>query len=513
VADVRLHPDAGRIEVAAKLALAHGGVEARKDVLLLLAAGLEVERASFDGAGVATERDGAVLRVKLPKEWPPATEATLEIRYAGPGSPDGAPLRLEADGGYGIGAGGWLPSGAIGDLFTYEATFRAPAGYEVVASGAQRPAPPAAAGEAAFAFASDLPLFGVYFAYGRFATVRGEWRGRPISVHAITKGFDRGQAFIDEARAILDLYAERFGDIPWPKLAIVEADLPPILAGTGPASMLLLERKSFAPGGAPPRNLMAHELAHQWWGNLVPPTLAPGYAPWLSEGLATYADALYLEERDGAAAAREHLTKYAHLYYEIVLHVPDEPLDDAWMTSPAYRAIAYEKAARTVHMLRYALGDEAFFRGLRDYAAANRFQDSTTDSLRLALEKASGRDLAGFFADWMKRPGVPSLAIAGVRAQPAAGGEFSVECEVKEEGTLFRVPAIELRFEAADGRTEARRIALTQADETFRFELPFAPERAVLDPGDDILKRPTPATEWPGAAPTVPAGAEARGGS
>jgi hypothetical protein len=168
--------------------------------------------------------------------------------------------------------------------------------------------------------------------------------------------------------------------------------------------------------------------------------------------------------------------------------VPDEPLDDAWMTSPAYRAIAYEKAARTVHMLRYALGDEAFFRGLRDYAAANRFQDSTTDSLRLALEKASGRDLAGFFADWMKRPGVPSLAIAGVRAQPAAGGEFSVECEVKEEGTLFRVPAI-------------------------RFELPFAPERAVLDPGDDILKRPTPATEWPGAAPTVPAGAEARGGS
>ncbi|MGH7295396.1 MAG: M1 family aminopeptidase, partial [Polyangiaceae bacterium] len=143
---------------------------------------------------------------------------------------------------------------------------------------------------------------------------------------------------------------------------------PPIIAGVGPATILFLEKSTFSADAKLPLNLMAHELAHQWWGNVVPPTLEPGYAPWLSEGLATYSDALYYAFREGAEKGREHLTEYAHLYYEITLHAPDQALDDAWMTSPAYRAIAYEKAARTLHMIHFALGDDAFFRGLRLYA-------------------------------------------------------------------------------------------------------------------------------------------------
>lgn len=500
-ADVTLAPAQGRIAVVARLALAHGGAGPRRDVLLAMEEGLEIEAARFGGEPAAVEREGDMLRVRAAKEWPAGEERMLELRYGGTPGEATPWLKVGPEGGYGIGASGWLPGGVLGDLFTCAVTFEAPAGYEVVATGKRAGEPGAARWE------SEVPVYGLYFAFGRFTTAQGEWRGRPISVHARTEGFARAEEFLAEARAILDFYADRFGDIPWPKLAIVECDLPPIIAGVGPASLLLLERKAFAAGAGLPRNLMAHELAHQWWGNVIPPTLAEGYAPWLSEGLATYSDALYFESREGSEAARRHLAKYASLYYEIVLHAPDQALDDAWMASPAYRAIAYEKAARTLHMVRYAVGDDAFCRGLRRYAEKNRFQDTTSATLREALEAESGADLAGFFEDWTKRPGFARLRLEKVRAREGekagagGGATFEIEADVAQDDPPFRIPAVEIRFFEAGGRAEGRRAAVAKAAETFRLTLPFRPVRAALDPDDHILKLPGPATEWP-AQPT-----------
>ncbi|MGH7295398.1 MAG: hypothetical protein ACRELB_10715 [Polyangiaceae bacterium] len=86
---------------------------------------------------------------------------------------------------------------------------------------------------------------------------------------------------------------------------------------------------------------------------------------------------------------------------------------------------------------------------------------------------------------------------------PASKG-FAVECVVKEDGPVFRIPAIAVEFQDARGRAERRRAALDgKPEETLRFDLPFAPARAVLDPDDDILKIPLPALEWPAPAPAT----------
>lgn len=168
--------------------------------------------------------------------------------------------------------------------------------------------------------------------------------------------------------------------------------------------------------------LISHELAHQWFGDLI--TCKSWEHIWLNEGFATYLTALWVEGRrptdhlraggeeylrhmlaimDGVAArdkgsAPEHVGMVSRSYH------------DAWDTF-GRPANPYGKGASILHMLRLRLGDKAFFDGLREYVARHRFGLVATDDFRLALEDVSGRELGEFFTQWCRRPGVPRLRV------------------------------------------------------------------------------------------------------
>lgn len=162
--------------------------------------------------------------------------------------------------------------------------------------------------------------------------------------------------------------------------------------------------------------LIAHELAHQWFGNLV--TCNSWEHIWLNEGMTTFMNTLWFEERDGRDA---YLARLRDTYDALSANDRPEAPAAQGMASKVYRdswetfrrpANPYSKGASVMHMLRAKLGDDVFFRGLAEYINRHKFSTVETSDLRRALEDVSGETLEQFFAQWVFRPGVPSLVVS-----------------------------------------------------------------------------------------------------
>ena len=197
-----------------------------------------------------------------------------------------------------------------------------------------------------------------------------------------------------------------------------------------------------------PEFILAHEVAHQWWGQAV--GWKNYHEQWISEGFAQYFAALYARERRGDGVFRSalrNLRKWAmehsdqgpiSLGYRLG-HVRNEPR--------VFRAVVYNKGAAVLHMLRRLIGDEAFFNGLRRFYAANRYRKAGTDDLRQSMEAESGRDLERFFDRW-----VLDTALPRVRITTATKAE-TLEVAYEQLGETFDVP-VTVTLQYADGTSE-----------------------------------------------------------
>jgi aminopeptidase N len=156
----------------------------------------------------------------------------------------------------------------------------------------------------------------------------------------------------------------------------------------------------------------AHELAHQWWGDMVTP-IHFGHA-WLTESFATYCESLWTEDLQGFSAYLTSLdTRRSRYRSQIASNEGALPLVNFPRASPSsnYPETIYQKGAVILGMLRGWLGDSVFANGLRTYLATHRHGNASTDDLRRALEQSSGMDLSSFFDEWIMRPGWPRLAV------------------------------------------------------------------------------------------------------
>ena len=151
--------------------------------------------------------------------------------------------------------------------------------------------------------------------------------------------------------------------------------------------------------------VVVHELAHQWAGDLV--RLAAWQHIWLNEGLATYAEWLWLE-REGLVTVQQ----YFDAYTSDVL-----PADDPfWSVPPGdpgpgpelFSPAVYQRGALTLHALRQAVGDDAFFRILRTWTSTQAGKAVTTDDFVALAEQESGRELDALFQAWLYTPGKPA---------------------------------------------------------------------------------------------------------
>jgi aminopeptidase N len=286
---------------------------------------------------------------------------------------------------------------------------------------------------------------------------------------------------------MLDYFSKRFGPYPWDKYAqvVVEQFTAGGMENTSATTMnefILHDKRSLLDGS--PDAIVAHELAHQWWGDLL--TCRDWAHIWLNEGFASYAEALWAEHDKGA-------DEYAYALYQkgrqAVAGGKDRPIVDRRYPFPfaMFDARAYPKGAFVLHMLRQRLGDDAFWRCLQRYAREHRLQSVETSDFRRTLEAETGRDLDRFFYDWTERPGSPVLAVS-TKYLPD-NRLARVHVKQTQGGEPFHFP-LRLRFrcEGKGGpQTVDREQDISDLEETVYVPLPGPPTLLEVDPAEAVL--------------------------
>jgi hypothetical protein len=386
----------------------------------------------------------------------------------------------------------WYPRGAIDDHALATLRFDVPLGYTVIAGG-ERKLARAEGGRVRLEYAQDRPGKYISVVVGRLAEV-GRRDDGPVARHAWAVGRARGDAdeVMDRAGEILRFYAAEFGPCPYPRLniAVIEGVAP---GGHSPPGMVvlvqrpLLLRRSLRDDPANfsdvPGFFLAHELAHQWWGQGV---AGQNYRErWLSEAFAQYAAALWVRQAHGERVFRdmmERMGRWAlrmeargpiHLGHRLG-HIKGDP--------QVYRAIVYDKGAYVLHMLRALVGEEAFRRALTAFQAAHRFDKAGTDDLRNALEDASGRDLGPYFETWVYRTTMPQVTYSS-RSQ-ASGTGYRTTVDARVEGLPGPMPVMVSVTTPAARQDHV--VSLDPGGSTWTFDTP-EPARAELNTDRGLL--------------------------
>jgi aminopeptidase N len=225
----------------------------------------------------------------------------------------------------------------------------------------------------------------------------------------------------------------------------------------------------------------AHEIAHQWFGDSV--TESTWSDLWLSEGFATYFAGLFLERQEGPERFREYMRGKANDYlrYEKTRRAPihdtkTEKLFD--LLNPNN----YEKGGWVLHMLRGMLGDDVFFAGLKSYYNEHKDSVASTEDLRHAFEKTSGRDLKNFFDRWVYKAGHP---IYQLHSRDIRKGVVELILRQMQPDEAFLMPVtVEIRT-----KTGKRRVIIKPAGKETILRIKSArPDVVVVDPNDAILK-------------------------
>ncbi len=243
--------------------------------------------------------------------------------------------------------------------------------------------------------------------------------------------------------------------------------------------------------GIPARteDVIAHEIAHQWFGDSV--TESTWADLWLSEGFATYFAGLFIEKYDGPEAFRDYMRDAAERYFNYEKQ-NSTPIHDT-ETQDLMRLLNennYQKGAWVLHMLRKRLGDEAFFRGLRDYYNGHAQANATTEDLCDALEKASGESLKDFFARWVYGAGHPIYKLTSYSAEYSGAGEFLTLILNQTQTSDAFLDPVPIEITTVKGDKKRYTIVPTSKNATLTVHLDtFNTSRAIkLDPDETLLK-------------------------
>jgi aminopeptidase N len=242
--------------------------------------------------------------------------------------------------------------------------------------------------------------------------------------------------------------------------------------------------------GIPTRieDVVAHEIAHQWFGDSV--TESTWADLWLSEGFATYFAGLFIEKHESEEAFREYMRNAATRYFAYEKQ-RNAPIHDT-ATQDLMKLLNpnnYEKGAWVLHMLRRRIGDEAFFKGLRDYYDAHRDRNATTEDLRRALEKSSGRNLQEFFARWVNGAGHPRYQLVWGSMERHAGAFLTIELRQLQDGEMFRDP-VPIEF-TVNGQKKLETIYPKGKITRVSIRMEANPTSVEIDPGGTLLKEVT----------------------
>lgn len=237
------------------------------------------------------------------------------------------------------------------------------------------------------------------------------------------------------------------------------------------------------------RGLIAHELAHQWFGNKV--TCGSWQDIWLNEGFATYLSAMVIEAFDGDAAFVEHKTALTNWITSVaggaVYLTPSETNSVNRIFS---NRLSYSKGAMVLHMLRYKLGDSVFIQALRNFLndPALAFNYAVTSQFQDICETTSGTDLQEFFNDWIYNQGYPSYSVAVTYLGNNQAKIVLNQTQSHPSVSFFEMP-VEIGLFSSSGEQQIVRVEHTSNGQEFIVPVNFPVVDVSFDPNRNIISR------------------------
>ena len=325
---------------------------------------------------------------------------------------------------------------------------------------------------------------------GEYGEVREEWDGIPVLYYVPPGREDDAREVFKNTPDMMRLFSEKTGvRYPYAKYAqVVVQDfmfggMENVSATTLTDSALYDERARIDTDAD---WLVSHELAHQWFGDLL--TCRDWSHGWLNEGFATFFELVYTEHRKGRDEALYYLQGQMDSYLgetgryrrPIVTNVYSAPMD-------LFDRHLYEKGGVVLNMLRVYLGEELFWRAIRRYTISRRGTNVVTTDLQRAIEEATGKNLDWFFDQWVYGAGHPDLK--GDYAWDGDSTTAKVSLKQSQSGDnvaqAFRLP-LRIDFKLESGDWQRTRVEMSEREQTFYFSLPSKPRFVRLD--GEVLK-------------------------
>lgn len=328
-------------------------------------------------------------------------------------------------------------------------------------------------------------------AVGDYAVVKDSWEGMPVSYYVEPEYEKDAKAIYSSTTEMLTFFSEKLGvKYPWPKYdQVVVRDY---VSGAMENTTAVIfgefiqrhERELIDNNN---ELIIAHELFHHWFGDYV--TCESWANLTMNEGFANYSEYLWLEHHKGRDAADHHLMDEHFGYFNSayrnihpLIHFGYDDKDDM------FDAHSYNKGGAVLHMLRYIVGEEAFFASLNRYLTDNAYSAVEVHDLRLAFEEVTGKDLNWFFNQWYLEQGHPDLNVTYDYNAETKKVVVTVEQRQDPESmpSIFILPtAIDLYM--SSNSVNRKEIVLNKRVQTFMFDVPSEPQLMVFDPEHTLL--------------------------
>ncbi|MDC0833439.1 M1 family metallopeptidase [Geitlerinema sp. CS-897] len=481
------------------------------DRLTLDAVGLAIEEVLADGEPQPFDSDGEQLAIRLDTPTVADRPVLLEIRYrvdrprrglyfVGPtdNEPD-KPVQVWTQG-EDEDSRFWFPCFDYpGQLATSEIRVRVPKDFLAISNG-ELVSADLDGDEKIYHWKQDRvhPTYLMTLAVGRFAEIRDEWNGKPMTYYVERDRLDDAKRSMGKTPRMVDYFSKAFGyAYPFPKYAqVCVADF--IFGGMENTSATLLTDRCLLDERAAIDNdrtesLVAHELAHQWFGDLV--VIKHWSHAWIKEGMASYAEVLWTEYEYGLDDGAYYLLNEARSYLSedktryrrpIVTNVYREAIE-------LYDSHLYEKGACVYHMIRAELGDELFFKAIATFVNDNAHATVETVDLLRAIDKATGRNLQSLFDSYVFRGGHPDFQVSYSWDGDRNIAKVTVkQTQAKSGNTIYDRDLFELQvpiaFGSENGIVQRFAVRVNEAEQSFFFALPEKPVFVSFDAGNNILK-------------------------
>jgi aminopeptidase N len=387
-------------------------------------------------------------------------------------------------------SGTWWPcKEQLEDKATIDIAATVDAALVVASNGVFQGSEPAGPGRTRFRWSHRIPIvpylvclaISNYVVQSASATidVNGTPEAVPIEYYVYPEHAALAAVDFTRVPEAIEFYSSLFGPYPFWSEKFAMAEIPWSGGMEHQTCVSLGDR--FVRGTQVDEKIYVHELSHQWFGDWV--AVRDLRDIWINEGFATYCEALWEEHLGGSEAYFEKMRRLDPF-------PPPGSTDFAgtiWDPSPLYGTTPYQKGAWVLHMLRFAIGDEAFFETLRTYLDQQAGGNGSTDEFREVAEAISGRSLATFFDQWLMVEGRPLYAMEWESNPSGLGYETRVTVQQQQsQRSVYEMP-IHLGL-VSEGGTTFEVVENTERLQTFVFEVTEPTTAILFDPENRLLK-------------------------